>query len=45
MVNIVILGPGKIAPRFVKGARFETDAKIIGVVGRTLAKTKVFANE
>jgi predicted dehydrogenase len=43
MINIAILGPGKIAPRFVKGAAFEKDAKIYGVFGRTLETAKKFA--
>lgn len=45
MVNIVILGPGKIAPRFIKGAHYVEDATIVGVVGRTLATAKSFAKE
>lgn len=43
MINIAILGPGKIAPRFVKGAAFEADAQIVGVYGRTLSSAKQFA--
>ena len=42
-VKIAIIGPGKIAPRFVKGARFVSDAQIIGVYGRTKDKAICFA--
>ncbi len=43
IVNIGIIGPGKIAPRFVKGASYVQDAKITAVYGRTHSKAKKFA--
>lgn len=45
MINIAILGPGKIAPRFIKGVQFEENAQVLGVYGRTLSKAKQFAND
>ncbi len=45
IISIAIIGPGKIAPRFVKGAGFVDSAHIIGVYGRTKEKAIAFARK
>lgn len=42
-INIGIIGPGKIAPRFIKGAEFLDGVSIKAVYGRTYDKAKAFA--
>ena len=45
VINFGILGPGKIAPRFVKGASFVSDAHLYAVYGRSEEKAKAFAKK
>jgi len=44
-IRIAILGPGKIAHRFVKGLKACTNARLVAVCGRDQDKTAAFARQ